>query len=356
MRNRSLLLLVASNRRRGAEVFGDRLAIGLRDRGWDVDFVAVQAADTDRVVPAEPLAPATRSGRLNLQTVRELRQRVKKTNPSIVLANGGATLRYAVTSLTAIRNRPILAYGSIGEPRFWLRSPRHRVLQRFFQNQADLVLAVSAETRRQLIEELSIPADRIKVAPTGVPPDFFITPTPSDDEALRLLFLGSLSPEKDPLSAVEVAAQIGGGSVIRFVGAGPLEAQARQAAEAGRVALELTGSVEDVIPHLAWADLLVLTSQTEGLPGAVLEAGAAGVPALAFDVGGTRETMVPGETGLLARPGDIAGLASLGRKLASDREELVAMGRRQQDYIADNYTLAAAIARFDDYLTEELTR
>ncbi|MDJ0953330.1 MAG: glycosyltransferase family 4 protein [Acidimicrobiia bacterium] len=355
MREKTLLLLVASDRRRGAEVFGERLGDGLRRRGWDVDFAAIQASGSDRVVAAEPLSPPEAGGRINRRTVAALRRRMAESNPAIVLANGGATLRYAVIARSLLRRRPLLAYGSIGEPRYWLRSPRHRLLQRFFQQRADLVLAVSRETREQLISDLGVKPARIKVAPTGVPPEFFMEKRPRSGE-LRLLFLGSLSNEKNPHAAVDVAAGIGGNARLRLVGAGPLaeELAARSATMPGDVGLELTGSVGDVTPHLDWADLLLLTSHSEGLPGAVLESGAAGVPALAFAVGGTGETMIDGETGMLFRPGDVAGMVAAARELTADRTRLEEMGKAQRDYVRTHYTLEQAIDRFDDFLSSAL--
>ena len=355
--NKTLLLLVASNRRRGAEVFGERLLVGLSQRGWDVDFVAVQAADAAKVVPAEPLAPSTATGRLNPRTILALRRRIRSRKPAILLANGGATLRYAVAARTMLRNRPVLAYGSIGEPRYWLRSRRHIRMQRFFQGRADTVLAVSAMTKSQLVSDLLLNPERVHVAPTGVPPEFFVDKTTTSDE-LRLLFLGSLSAEKNPLAAVEVAEQVGADRPVklRLVGAGPLEAEiaARVASGSSTTGIELTGSVADVIPHLKWANLLLLPSRTEGLPGAVLEAGAAGVPTLAFDVGGTRETMVDGTSGLIVAPGDITAMAEAAGQLAANPARLHNMGREQQKYVRDHFTLAAAIDRFDQLLTAAL--
>ena len=355
--DKTLLLLVASNRRRGAEVFGERLKEGLGQLGWDVDFVAVQAADTDRAVSATPLASPAAGGRLNPRTVLALRRRIQRTQPAIVLANGGATLRYAVAAQTMLSNPPVLAYGSIGEPRYWLRSPRHVRMQRFFQGRADTVLAVSEMTRSQLISDLLIPPERVHVAPTGVPPEFFIDKTPVSAE-LRLLFLGSLSPEKNPLAAVEVVGQLGASQPVhlRLVGAGPLESTiaAKAAAAPSGSTIELTGSVADVMPHLVWADLLLLPSRTEGLPGAVLEAGAAGVPTVAFDVGGTRETMLDETSGMIVPVGDIAGMTEAVRNLAADPARLEGMGREQQSYVRSRYSLEAAIRRFDELLSAAL--
>lgn len=354
---KTLMLLVSSNRRRGAEVFGERLAMGLRDRGWRVDFVAIQATDADRVVNADPLAPSDVAGKMNVRTILQLRHRLAATSPAILLANGGATLRYAVAARALLRRRPILAYGSIGEPRYWMRSPWHIRINRFFHSRAGIILAVSEMTRRQLISDLGVPRDRVHVAPTGVPPEFFVDSV-KGNEQLRMLFLGSLSPEKNPLAAVSVAEQVGRSFDVqlRLVGAGPLEAEvaARGAMTSQRVTIDMTGSVADVTPHLQWADLLVLTSETEGLPGAVLEAGAAGIPTVAFDVGGTAETMIDGETGILVPAGEVPGMIAAVERLATDRPRLEQMGKEQREFVRNNYSLERAINRFDQLLTGAL--
>jgi glycosyltransferase involved in cell wall biosynthesis len=354
---KTLLLLVASNRRRGAEVFGERLAAGLRVRGWFVDFVAVQATEAERVVDADALAASDVRGKLNPRTVLQLRHRLAATKPSILLANGGATLRYAVAARALLARRPILVYGSIGEPRYWMRSPTHIRINRFFHRRADVILAVSAMTGRQLVSDLRMPADRVHVAPTGVPPEFFI-----DSERgigrLRMLFMGSLSPEKNPLAALSVAEQVGKTMDVhlRLVGAGPLETEvaARGAQVSEHVTIDMAGSVADVTPHLRWADLLLLTSETEGLPGAVLEAGAAGIPSVAFDVGGTAETMLDGETGILVPANDVTAMAAAVESLGADRQRLERMGNRQREFVRSNYSLEQAIDRFDHLLTGAL--
>ena len=85
-----------------------------------------------------------------------------------------------------------------------------------------------------------------------------------------------------------------------------------------------------------------------------MEAGAAGVPAVAFDVGGTRETMIPGESGITVVPGDTAVMASEIESIVSDPDRLREMGRKQRDHVRQNYTLAAAIERYDQILTAAL--
>jgi glycosyltransferase involved in cell wall biosynthesis/tetratricopeptide (TPR) repeat protein len=71
----------------------------------------------------------------------------------------------------------------------------------------------------------------------------------------------------------------------------------------------LPGRVEDIYERMAMLDLFVLSSRTEALPNTLLEAQAAGVPVVAFDVGGIAETMMEGTTGWLVRENTAEALA-----------------------------------------------
>ncbi len=357
VRPKSLLLLVASNRRRGAEVFGERLATGLDRSGWQVDFVALRSATSDRTVTATPLTHGEANTRLDPRTVWALRRRIIESRPTVVLANGGATLRYAVAATSMLISLPLLAYTSIGEPRYWLRSARHARVQRFLHRRADVILAVSDMTRRQLVDELGVPTDRVLLAHTGVAPEYFVQNEPSNGE-LRLLFLGNLSPEKDPQTAIHVALHLRQDHQVRLriVGDGPLASDLadRVDSHAASDVIELTGAVDDVTPHLAWADILILTSRTEGLPGAVLEAGAAGVPTVGFDVGGTAETMVPGSSGVLVAPGNTEEMIAAVDHLARYPQERERMGLAAQQFVTQHFTLDRSILRYDTILCESL--
>jgi glycosyltransferase involved in cell wall biosynthesis len=81
------------------------------------------------------------------------------------------------------------------------------------------------------------------------------------------------------------------------------------------------GKRDDVPRWLASFDIFALTSLFEGLCYAVLEAQAAGVPVIATPVGGVRETVVDGETGLVVPPGDDHALAGAILRLLDDPDE-----------------------------------
>jgi len=210
----------------------------------------------------------------------------------------------------------------------------------------DRVLAVADLTRRELIDIMRYDPDRIDVVYVGVSQSFVADHPERNEGPLRLLFLGALSPEKDPLAAIEVTARLPD-SVLRFVGDGPersrVEATVVQQGLGGRV--EVVGSVHDVLPHLAWADVLVLTSRTEGFPGVVLEAAAAGVPTVGFGVGGVAEAVVDGETGVVVPAADVDGMV---RVLAGlDRDQIGKMAVRGRERVEEEFTMERALDRHE---------
>ncbi|MCZ7438580.1 glycosyltransferase [Micromonospora sp. WMMC241] len=91
-------------------------------------------------------------------------------------------------------------------------------------------------------------------------------------------------------------------------------------------------TVEGLRAHLDAADLLVMPSRTEGLPRALIEAMARGLPAVASDVGGIPELLPPQ---MLFTPGDPDDLAAVLRRVLADPECLAAASRRNLDVARD---------------------
>jgi len=356
----SAMIVVTTNRRRGAEVQGERLASGLRERGWAVSLAALTSASTQLTVEADRLTDRSPDelGPLNLDVLRGLRRHITRMDPGVVIASGSATLRYSIAALGFRNSGPKLIYVSIGEPSYWIRNSKHRWQQRILLSRVDKVIAVSDATRAQLIEHLGVPADRVMVAHSGVPTSLLTIEAAPPTGDTRLLFLGSLSAEKGPDVALQALAALAGSPScrLRFVGAGPLQddLQMRIADLNLTDLVEFAGSADDITPHLAWADILLLTSRTEGLPGAAIEAAAAGIPTVGFDVGGTREVVRDGETGRLVPPGDFDALVGALKALAADSHLRALYGQAGRQLVKDGFLLEHAVERYDRLLRDIL--
>ena len=131
-----------------------------------------------------------------------------------------------------------------------------------------------------------------------------------------LICVARLDPQKDPLlllAAVRALVERGVDFHLKIAGDGVLRAELETQIAAGGLASHVTllgwQSQEQVIALLRAARALVLSSHDEGLPVAIMEAFALGVPAIAPDVGGVGELVESGATGWLVRRGDVLALA-----------------------------------------------
>ena len=206
-------------------------------------------------------------------------------------------------------------------------------LERRAARWTDQFIAVSHANAAAGVDLGLFTPDQVQVIRSGVPLLRYASARPSGEELARSLGatatapwvvqVGNFKPQKAPLDFVKMAAR-----VVRnvpeawfvMVGDGVL----RPAAEAlaHRLGLErrvlFTGWRDDVADILACARVVTLSSRHEGLPRALVEARASGVPVVATAVDGTPEVVVDGVTGFLTQPGDVSGMASAVSRLLLD--------------------------------------
>jgi len=90
--------------------------------------------------------------------------------------------------------------------------------------------------------------------------------------------------------------------------------------------IEWPGWLGDMPAVMSRASIICLPSYREGLPKTLIEAAACARPLVAFDAPGSREVVIPGETGWLARFKDVEDLADCLRRLLRDKDERVRLG------------------------------
>jgi glycosyltransferase involved in cell wall biosynthesis len=117
--------------------------------------------------------------------------------------------------------------------------------------------------------------------------------------------------------------------------------------------VHLLGQRRDIDVVLGGIDLLVSTSQAEGVPGVLIEALMAGCPVVAMRVGGVGAVVEDRATGILVDAGDITAMADRVVDLLRDaalRERLGAAGRRRSDDFAAPRAARVYAARFEEML------
>ena len=233
---------------------------------------------------------------------------------------------------------------------------------------ADCVTANAEAVRQHVHAEEGCPLDKIVVIPNGVDLGRFRNGAMAAPVSLTELpagpilgSVGRLSPKKGQATLLEAAAL-----VLRrrpdaaFVLAGDGPQRAELGAHAERLGLNgqlrFLGLLEDPVPLLARMSVFVLPSHMEGMSNALLEAMAAGRPVVATDVGGNREVVLDGVTGLLVPPRDSGRLAAALLALLEDPARAVRMGAAGRARVHAHFSAATMTRRLEDLYRGLLAR
>ena len=221
---------------------------------------------------------------------------------------------------------------------------------------AATVIAASTRVAERVAELSPGSAPKVRVVRCGVPLERFRHEgerAPAD--ALRLLTVGRLMPQKDHLSMVAACAELDRRGIdfeLRIVGEGAMRDEiSRAVADAGltdRITL-MGGLPNHELPALyGWADAFILSSLREGMPVVLAEALAAGLPVASTWVDGIPELIRDGVEGLLVPPDEPERLAEAIARLADPdlRADLPAAGvhrARVHDLIDVSESLTDAV-------------
>jgi glycosyltransferase involved in cell wall biosynthesis len=120
--------------------------------------------------------------------------------------------------------------------------------------------------------------------------------------------------------------------------------------------VRITGWQRDPLKWLEEIDVFISPSRHEPFGLTALEASAAGLPVVAYNEGGTAEIIIHGETGLLARPGDVSHLTEELIRLCLDAEMRATMGRAGRERAASKFNPADAGRALSDVLRASVDR
>ena len=169
------------------------------------------------------------------------------------------------------------------------------------------------------------------------------------DDDLLIVSVGRLAPQKNPVALANAIANVPNARLL-MVGEGNL----RERLE-GRERVHLLGVRADIPEILAAADIFALASDWEGLPLAIMEAMAAGLPVVAARVGCVPEVVEHGRTGLLVPPRHEWALAAALRELAGDHKRRHEMGAAARARSV-SFGVDAMVAAYDDLFGRLLAR
>ena len=360
-----VLHVVATRQRRGAEMFAADLVSAL-PRSLGQRVAVLRDAPEPHAEFGAPVSLLPR-GRLTVpalgvraSTLIGLRRMLATLRPRVVHAHGGEPLKYAV--LAGARRGGRILYRRIAAAPPEARSGPRRNAHARLMGRADRIVTVSDSIRRETVEVFGVPEDRVVTVPRGI--DAARLAPSAGREATRaalgidprarvVLSLGALGPEKDPLAHLEVARRVAArvpGLAHLVVGDGPLRGAMEEAVRRDGLAstVRVIGARADVGDILAASDVILLASRTEGMPGVLIEAGMASVPAIAYAVGGVGEVVDDGVTGILATASDVSALAGGVERLLVDEGLRATMGAAARERCLARFEIGAVARRYVD--------
>jgi len=199
-------------------------------------------------------------------------------------------------------------------------------------------IVVSEQMQRDICQQFPRYAHRIEFIPNGVTVDTmdvsreFRTP-------VRLITISNLIESKkiDVLLHALVAHRAVSGVFLRIIGDGPERKRLESLAQQLDISqcVEFFGQVppDEIQQHLAWADVFVFASESEGRPNVILEAMAAGLPIVAADIPGTRELLLG--SGILVSPGDAAEFSRAISFYLDDPSYAISIGHQARQSIVE---------------------
>lgn len=353
------VLMIANAR----AVHTQRWARALAQRGHSVTVLSIRNVPIPGVtIVARPVGPVDNGQmlwpllsylRLLVTLPVDLRRiRPDVVNPHYCITHG------AIAALAGARPRVVNVWGSDliwdGPGRIpWWR----RALVRLALGRADTIVSTSKFMADE-VERLVPGHPPIILVPFGVDTSKFRPGERRAGNPVRIGFVKTFASKYAPDVFIEAAAIVARETRdVEFVmaGRGPqLDAMRRLAAERGlegRISFPGFVPHEEVAEFMRGLDILVNCSRAESFGVVICEASASGIPVIATNVGGVRETVKDGETGILVSRDEPAALAAAMLRLAEDTDLRGRLGRAGRAFIQSAYDWESCVRRFIEVIT-----
>lgn len=305
------------------------------------------SAFTDAVRAAGiPLHLIAERSAFDRQVVRRIRTLVVEQQPDIVQTH--AVKSHFLVYLSGVWKRRRWVAFHHGYTTTDVKMRLYNQLDRVSLRAPHRLVTVSQAFAQQLRSQ-GVPASKITVVQNAVDPSWAEQVRSADRTAMRRQFgiapeeavivsIGRMSQEKAHIDLVRAFHRLrAGGRRARLilVGDGPERPRLEQEAGDGII---FTGQVRDTTMYYAGADLIVLSSLTEGSPNALLEAMAVDVPTVATEVGGIPEIVRHDESAVLVPPRNPAALAAAMERVLAGASLQASLKRHARAAIETRHT------------------
>lgn len=287
----------------------------------------------------------------DVRAIRELRRLVESLSPDLIQTHGTKS-HFLLRLSGSWRAHPWIVFHH-GYTTDSARTRLYNQLDRWSLRVPAQIVTVCQPFKRQLASR-GAPAERISVIHNAISEEWLKRAEPErggtgdSKEPQTILAVGRLSREKGFIhlfAAVQELRRRSPGLPFRLIvlGNGPERSRLERYIQAAKLqdCVTLQGHVSDVRPYFQNADLLAISSISEGSPNALLEAMCAGVPVVATAVGGIPEIVSHQETGILVPPCDAPAMASAMALLLENASLARNLARKAQDFLRSRHSSEA---------------
>ncbi|MCX6561015.1 MAG: glycosyltransferase [Candidatus Aminicenantes bacterium] len=313
-----------------------------------------------------PFRPLPFGGKLKRGLVRAIARDLKANPPDILHTHGGVAGLYG--RLAARRAGVKAVVHTIhGIHYLHYTNPAARLafvlLERYCSRRTDAVVLVSQADLDEAGKRRLAPVANLKLVRNGID----LAGTASESFAERVEFarlhlnisgpmigtVARLHRQKGLIHLLRaVPAIFEAHPAVRVLVAGGGELEPKLRVEVKRLRLDrrfaMLGARPDALELMSLFDIFVLPSLWEGLPLVLIEAASLGKPIVVTDIGGTREIITDGETGLLVPPADPAALAAAINRLLCDPALAARLAANAKSTIPPRFTLDRMVSDYSE--------
>lgn len=339
---------------RGAEVFASQLSTHLNEAGHKAIIVFVFPGPLPLPFRGETkhLNGSPKRRMFDWQAWKKLAQIIKEVKPDVVQANAGDTLKYAALSKLFFGWKQPIVFRNASTISLYIKTAPAKLLNGFFFRFAKKVVSVSNTSATDFALLFPKFKNSIVTVPIGIEE---VNLNEAQNNPLQqasrpaLVHVGGFTYEKNHVRLIEMFEKIHHlqpSASLHCVGSGPMKQQIEDLVKQKGLQQYVTfyGFRNDAMLFMRNADVLLLPSIIEGLPGVLLEAFYCKTPVVAYDVGGIHEVVINDNTGRLVKKGNEEAFVNMVTEALADTPANKQMIQNAWQLVTKNY-LNTIIAR-----------
>lgn len=324
---KKLIILLATLSRGGAE----RVSVCLGDyfvrNGVPCSIVTMGIGKDEYEAPAGVERICVQEGNV-IQKISGLRKVILQSQADTLLVMGTPLCMFAVPACAGLKIRVVVSERN--DPRHFLGKSTTKIISRFLMKGADDFVFQTEDAKAYYAKSLRGRGTVIfNPLLTERLPDVYIGPRRKE-----IVTMGRLVPQKNQKMLIRAFAGLAKDypeHSLTIYGDGPLKEELQSLAVQTGLGdrIQFPGNKTDVLEKIRDAAMFVMSSDFEGMPNALIEAMAIGMPCVCTDCpcGGPRELILPGKNGVLVPVDDANAMEQAMRELLANAESAAQLGR-----------------------------